>query len=191
VPEIFDRAAAELQAVGIRLLLGSGSPVWEDLASVKRLTVVPLRFASSNGNESLSLTLAATIQGGPPRYVVTLEVLGPLTCHAVQKLALECQDVWNGAYLRAGLWIGEGVNTRALNDISQIVGGKLERVTIAGVFLHSDFSRTVQQGLMVIAVLYRSILDHLSEAAKMRKLFNQLAHDKANVTPRFQRIIRP
>jgi hypothetical protein len=191
VHDLFDRAATELQNSGIRLLLGSTPPILEELDSGKRITIRPLRFASSNGNESLSLSLLATIRGGAPRYVVVLEVSGPLTCQALQKLASEYEDVWDKAYLRTGLWIGEDANTRRLSEVSQIRESTGEKLCITGVFLHSDLSRTIQQGVMVMGMLYRSVLDELSNAGKMRRLYAQLSNCLDNVTPRFQRMIQP
>lgn len=191
IPEIFDGAAAELQASGSRLLLGSRAPTWDDVGSAKRLTIVPLRFALSDSNDLLSLSLTATVRGGLPRYVVSLEVSGQLPTGALQKIALDYPDVWAAAYLQTGLWIEGHAKTVPLNDISQIVERKSERFVIAGVFLHSDFSGTVKQGLMVMGVLYRSVLDELSDSGRMRTLYTQLMTKQNGVRPRFQRILRP
>src|SRR6185437_1690868 len=94
IHDLFDRAATELEVTGIRLLLGSTPPALEDLDKGKRITILPLRLVRSGDDEALSLSLLATIKGGTPRYVVILEVSGPLTCRALRKLALECEDVW-------------------------------------------------------------------------------------------------
>jgi hypothetical protein len=191
IQDLFDRATTELQGSGIRILLGSTHPTLTDMDYGKRVTIQPIRFTDSNGSDSLSLSLSATIKGGPPRYVVVLEATGSLTCQALEKLSLEHEDVWNKLYLRTGLWIGEPPNTRLLSDVSQIRGRNGDRIRIAGAFLHSDLGRTVEQGVMVIGVLYRGILDQLSDAGKMRRLYAQLHRCLDHTAPRFQRIIHP
>jgi hypothetical protein len=191
IHELFEKAGTELQGAGVRLLLGSAPPTPEDLDYAKRITLLPLRFASLKSDESLSLSLMATIRKGPPRYVVVLEVSGESTCQAVRKLVLKHEDIWDKTYLKTGLWIGEGANISLLRNVSQIKESTCDKLCITGVFLHSDMSRTIQQGVMVMGVLYRSILDELSDAGKMARLCAQLSNCLENATPRFQRIIRP
>lgn len=191
IHELFEKAATELQGAGVRLLLGSAPPTSEDLDCGKRIALRPLRFTGIKNNESLSLSLMATIRRGPPRYVVVLGVSGELTYQAVQKLVLKHEDIWDKTYLRTGLWIGEGANTNLLRNVSQIRESTCDKLCITGVFLHSDMSRTIQQGVMVMGVLYRSILDELSDAGKMGRLYAQMNNCLEHATPRFQRIIRP
>jgi hypothetical protein len=191
IDDLFERAAVELQANGIRLLAGSAPPKPEDLESTKKITLLPLRFSISNGEESLSLSLLATTRKGPPRYAVKLEVLGVLTREALQRLAIEYADIWDKAYLKTGLWIDEGANAQPLNDLSQITRITSSRLNIAGAFLRADLGLTIQQGVMTMGLLYRSVLDELSGAGKMSRLYAQLNNCLGNRTPSFQRIIRP
>jgi hypothetical protein len=191
IHDVFERAAEELQSSGIRLLVGSVQPALEDMDQCKSITIVPLRFSGSNDDEALSLSLLATTRRGPPRYMVVLAVSGILTVRALRNLATEHADIWKKAYLKNGLWISDGENTHALCDLSQIIQNAGTSLRITGVFLHSDLSRTIQQGVMVIGILYRSILDELSEAGKMGRLYAQLSNSLDNSIPRFQRIVRP
>jgi hypothetical protein len=191
IRDVFERAAEELQGSGIRLLAGSVPPSSEDLDHAKSIKLVPLRFSDSNDGESLSLSLLATARRGPPRYAVALKVSGALTFQALRKLATEHSDIWRRAYLRNGLWIGEGENAELLSDLSQITQSKGAGLSIAGVFLHSDLSRTIEQGVMLLGLLYRSMLDELSGASKMGKLYAQLTNRLDNYVPRFQRMARP
>lgn len=191
IQDLFETAAEELQASGIRLLAGSVPPSSENLDYSKSIKLVPLRFSGSNATESLSLTLLATNRRGPPRYAVVLEVSGTLTIQALRKLAMEHADIWERAYLKTGLWIGEGANTELLNHLSQVTQSIGAKLSITGMFLHSDLSRTIQQGVMVLGVLYRSVLDELSEVSRMGRLYAQLNSHLDNYTPRFERILRP
>jgi hypothetical protein len=191
VSDLFERAATELQENGIRLLTGSALTAMQESDSSKKITLVPLRFAGSNGNESLSLSLLAAIRMGPAHYAVVLEVSGPLTYRALQTLAIEHADIWERMYLKVGLWIGEGTRVKLLNDLSQLTQSAESRLTIAGTFLHSDLGRTIQQGVMTMGLLYRSILDTLAGASKMGRLYVQLNHCLDNHVTTFQRIIRP
>jgi len=191
IRDIFERAATELQASGIRLVAGSVSPMLEDLDYAKRISLLPLRFSSSDGEESLSLSVLATTRRGPPRYAVVLEVSGVSPFQALQRLVIEHADIWDKAYLRTGLWIGEGANVKLLNDLSQITQSTGSKLSITGVFLHSDLGLTIQQGVMTMGLLYRSILDELSGAGKMGRLYAQLNNSLDHCTSRFQRMIRP
>ena len=191
IHELFERAAEELLESGIRLFVGSVPPRSEDLECGKSIKLVPLRFSGSNDSESLSLSLLATTKRGPPRYAIVLEASCALTIQALRKLAMDHPDIWHRAYLRSGLWIGEGENTQLLSDLSQVTQGTGAKLRFTGVFLHSDLSHSIQQGLMVLGVLYRSILDELSEAGKMERLYSQLSNRLGKYQPTFQRIVRP
>jgi hypothetical protein len=191
ISDLFERAATELQENGIRLLTGSALTAMQESDCIRKITLVPLRFAASNGNESLSLSFLAAIRTGPPHYAVVLEVSGPLTYRALETLAVEHADIWETAYLKVGLWIDQGTGAKLLNDLSQLTLSEGPRLTIAGAFLHSDFGRTIQQGVMTMGLLYRSILDVLAGAGKMGKLYVQLNRCLNNRAITFQRIIRP
>ncbi len=189
--DLFEQAAADLEASGIRLLAGSLPPKSEDSDSVKKITLTPLRFSGSNGQQFLSLSLLATNERGAARYIVALEMAGPVTCQALQKLAMENADIWNRAYVRVGLWISEGGESRLLNDVSQITRSATSGVSLAGAFLHSDIGRTIQQGVMMVGLLYRSILDEIAGACKMRRLYAQLSRGVDYRGQIFQRLVRP
>jgi hypothetical protein len=191
VHDLFETAAKESRDNGIQLLLGSSPPTLEELECSRQITILPLRFLTSSGKVSLSLSLLATIEGGPSRYAVIVDAIGQLPVQALRKLILEHEEIWEKAYLRTGLWIGKGANTRLLNNASQIIESDGDGICITGVFLHSDLSRTIQQGVMVLGLLYRSILDELSDAGKMRRLYAQLTKSLDSGKPRFQRIIHP
>jgi len=191
IHDLFERATEELQSGGIRLLIGSVQPVLEDQEECKSIKIIPLRFSGSNDNDALSLSLVATIRRGPPRYMVVLGVSGILVIQALRELATEHTDIWETTYVRNGLWISDGENTHALSALSQIMQSASTSLRITGVFLHSDLNRTIRHGVMVMGILYRSILDELSEASKMARLYTQLSNCLDNSIPRFQRIVRP
>ena len=191
IRDLFEQAAADLEASGIRLLAGSLPPKSEDSDSVKRITLMPLRFSGSNGQQLLSLSLLATKNRGAARYIVALEMAGPVPCHALQSLAMEYADIWNRAYIRVGLWISEGEESKLLNDLSQITQSATSGVSLAGAFLHSDIGGTIQQGVMMVGLLYRSILDEISGACKMSRLYAQLARSVDCRGAIFERLVRP
>ena len=104
---------------------------------------------------------------------------------------VEYAHIYEKVYLKTGLWIGEGANATLLNHLSQITQNENSKLRITGVFLHSDLSLTIQRGVMTIGLLYRSILDELSGASKMSRLYAQLNNSLDNCTASFQRIVRP
>lgn len=191
IGEILERAAGELDAVGIRLLAGSADPMLEDLDGARRISLLPLRFSQPKSEDSLSLRLTATTKGGPPRYLVALQVSGPLACGSLRRLAIEFTDIWEKAYLSTGLWIGEGRCAQRLTQVSQITHSLESSYLITGPFLPSDPSRTIQHGLMTMGVLYRSVLDEIAGAVKLRRLHAQLSSLLGNRPLIFQRLIRP
>lgn len=190
LPDIFERAATELEANGVRLRTGSFSPKIEECDCVKRIAISPLRF--SRREEFLSLSLAASTRGGPPRYVVLLEVSGTPTIQALYNLVSAYSDVWSKGYVMSGLWLGDGTDWELLNRLDQLVPQACNpKIAIASTFLHSAMPRTIQDGLMLVAVLYRSVLDELSSAAKMGRLYSQFTNSLHGRKPSFQRLIRP
>jgi len=190
--DLFQKAAVELEASGIRLLTGSGPFKFGKSDGVRSVGISPSRFSGPNTEELLSLYLSASTRGGPPRYVVSLEIEGALTGQAFRKLVAEYACVWTQAYLTIGLWVDGGSDWKLLNHLNQLsLGAANLRVTIGGTFLHSEMPRTIQQGLMLIGVLYRSVLDELSSAGKMGRLYAQLSNGLDGQRPTFQRLIRP
>jgi hypothetical protein len=133
----------------------------------------------------------ATTRGGPPRYTVILTVSGTLATHALQRLATQHVDVWEKAYLRNGLWISDGESTCPLSELSQVIQVRGTTLRITGGFLHSDLSRTIQRGVIVVAILYRCVLDELSGASKMKTLFAQMNNSLGGSLPKYQRVVRP
>jgi hypothetical protein len=189
IEDIFERAASELQTSGIRLRTGSAPPKVEECDSTRKITLSPLRF--SNGDELLSLCLLATTRGGPRRYVVMLEISGVATCEAFRRLASNYAEVWERGYLKTGLWVGDRTDWKLLNHLSQITQAATSNLSISGTFLHSDMGRTIQEGLMSVGVLYRSVLDELSGVGKMDRLYAQLSNLLDGRRATYQRIIRP
>jgi hypothetical protein len=129
--------------------------------------------------------------GGPPRYVVSVRIRGELTREAFRKLASGYAAVWSQAYLTIGLWIGDGADWKLLNHLHQLSLTTNPELSISGTFLHSDMPRSIQDGLLLMGVLYRSMLDELAGAGKMSRLYTQLRNSLAGRRPTFQRIIRP
>jgi hypothetical protein len=191
ISDVFERAATELEASGIRLLAGSAPLRLEDFDSVKMLTLLPLRFVGSDQEQSLSLSLSASIRKGVPRYLVAVSVSGTLAYESLRRLATEHPSIWQKAYLKTGLWIGEDGYSQLLTDLCQITESTSGMISITAVYLHSDRGRSIQIGVMVLGLLYRSVLDELCGASKMPRLYTQLASELDNYTPSFQRIIRP
>lgn len=190
VIDLFERAATELEASGIRLLAGSIPPKFEECDCSKKIGISPLRF--STGEEFLSLSLEASTRGGAPRYVVRLEIRGALVSQSLFNLVNGYPDVWTRAYLMSGLWIGDGTNWNLLNHFDQLsVLPSYTTVSIGGAFLHSDMPRTIQEGVMVVGVLYRSVLDELSNAGKMSRLYTQLSNILGERMPIFRRLLSP
>lgn len=191
IPDLFEKAAVELEASGIRLLAGSVPPMVEECDSTKRVGISPLRFSNSNTEELLSLSLLASMRGGPPRYIVSVRIRGELTREAFHKLASGYAAVWSQGYLAIGLWIGDGADWKLLNHLHQLSLTGNAEFSISGTFLHSDMTRSIQDGLLLMAVLYRSMLDELAGAGKMNRLYAQLSNSLEGRKPTFQRIIRP
>jgi hypothetical protein len=173
------------------LLIGSVLPKADDDDHVKAITLLPLRFASPASADTLSLSLLATTRNGPARYAVAFKVSGALTCAAVRELADKHADIWEKTHLKSGLWIGDGASAVLLNDLSQIKVDTISQLGITGMFLHSDLRRTIQHGVMTMGVLYRSVLDELAGADRVRRLYAQLNASLDNRASSFQRMVRP
>ena len=163
----------------------------EECDSTKRVGISPLRFSNSNTEELLSFSLLASMRGGPPRYIVSVRIRGELTREAFHKLASGYAAVWSQGYLAIGLWIGDGADWKLLNHLHQLSLTGNAEFSISGTFLHSDMTRSIQDGLLLMAVLYRSMLDELAGAGKMNRLYAQLSNSLEGRKPTFQRIIRP
>lgn len=188
--DIFDRAATELGTSGIRLLTGSLCPKLEECDCAKRIAISPLRFSS--GEEFVSLSLAADARGGPPRYVVLLKIRGFHPLEAFHKLGSQYAELCGRAYLMTGLWISDAADWRLLNHLGQLSVARADlSVRIGGTFLHSDMPRTIQDGFMLVGVLYRSLLDELSGAGKMARLYSRFTNSLDGRRPSFRRMIRP
>ncbi|HLZ51311.1 MAG TPA: hypothetical protein VKP61_11185 [Candidatus Acidoferrum sp.] len=189
--DIFDKAVDELDAAGVRLLTGSLPPRQENLPSVAQITIIPVRYANSNDNASFALSLSATATNGPGRYIVTLRTSGEEPHQALKRLTDKNSDVWCANYLGVGLWIHDGEHMEHLNRIEQIKTRKGATIAISGVILHSSSGYVVRAGLMSIAVVYRSLLDELSDASKMAKLSNCVLQQLDGQRPSYDRVFRP
>lgn len=185
VKELFVTALDSLQSLGIRAL--AGSCVVDN--SDETCSLVPLRFIA-NEDRSLILSMASSIKSGPPRYEIALRVSGDGTTSALRTLAESNPDVWRKCLLLGGLWISDGEDILPFIDLCQI----LERdsnIAFRGVFLHSDLRHTMQQGIMILGTLYRSILDELNEVKTFAPLFRKLDASLSDHGIKFHREIRP
>jgi hypothetical protein len=191
IGDLFTRATEELQAIGVRVLTGSHAPSFEVYDKFIRIQLRPLRFSSECNDDALSLSMSASAQGGPPRYVIALEAHGEAVAGALRRLSACNQEYWQKFYVRRGLWLDSPQGTYPLNDLSKLSGSNCKRITLSGVFLHSDLTKTIQAGLYVMGLLYRSVLDELSGASKFRNLTAQLEDSLGGNHPLFQHGIRP
>ena len=189
--DIFERAVEALDAAGVRLLIGSLPPGQENLPSIAQITLIPIRYMSNSGNTSFALGLSATATNGPGRYVVTLRISGEEPRQALNRLIDKNSDVWRSNYLGVGIWIDDGEHIEHLNSVEQIKVHKSGATVLSGVILHSSPSYSVQAGLMSMAVIYRSLLDELSDASKMAKLSNCVLQRLGGQRPSYDRIFRP
>lgn len=187
---IFDKAVEELGVAGTRLLSGSSPAVSESLSSVAQITLSPLRYGRGSDNGFLALVLGATTSNGPGRYVVSLRISGDEPTEALTRLIDRHPDIWRANYLNVGLWLRGDEGDEHLNMIEQLINRKSRNVTISGVILHSSSGQAVQAALMSIAVLYRSVLDELSDASKMARLSACLGQ-RLNSRPNYDRLFRP
>jgi hypothetical protein len=188
---IFDSAVDELNLAGVRILTGSLPPVRENLPSVAQIALTPIRYGLDITKGSLTLTLRATATNGPGRYIVALQISGEEPNQALARLMDKNPDVWRTHYLDVGLWVRDGEDTEHLNILNQLRNRKSTSVSISGVMLHSSSGYTVQAALMSIGVLYRSVLDELSNASKMARLSTCVLLQLNGRRPNYDRIFRP
>jgi len=189
--DIFDRAVEELDSAGVRLLTGSSPPRQENLSSVAQITLTPIRFGNNSANASFALSVSATATNGPGRYVVTLRSSGREPHQALIRLTSKNSDVWRANYIEVGLWIYDAEHIEHLNSIQQIENNESATIAISGVVLHSSSGYAVRAGLMSMAVIYRSLLDELSDASKMAKLSNNVLRQLGGQRPSYDRAFRP
>lgn len=189
--DIFDRAVEQLDVAGVRLLTGSLPPTHENLSSIAQIKLIPIRYRKSVATFApLALSLSATATNGPGRYIVALRTSGEESHQAFNRLTDKNLDIWRANYLAVGLWIYDSEHMELLNSIEQIRIQK-SAMTISGVFLHSSSRYAVQAGLMSMAVLYRSLLDKLSEVSKMARLSTCVLQQLDGQRPSYERIFRP
>lgn len=191
VSELFTRATDDLQAAGVRVLTGSNPPHADTNGKGTQIHLTPLRFLSEDGDSALSLKVGASANGGPPRYVVTLEINGSEAVEALRRLFLDSGDYWKKFYIGSGMWLTTADGTQLLNELSDIRQIKHDRFTVSAVFLHSDLGTAIRSGVMVMGVLYRGVLDELCGTCRLRNLVAQLDQCLGGPSPRFQRTIRP
>lgn len=191
INDLFTRATEELHAAGIRILTGSNAPIFNDSNNETRIRLTPLRFSNKDSDAALALNVSASVHGGPPRYIIMQEIYGPTAIEALCRLSSCNPDSWRKFYAGHGLWLADTQGTHLLNDSSKIKETTGSWLTLSAVFLHSDLGRTIQAGIMVMGVLYRSLLDELSGASKFRNLTAQLDERLGGQDPRFQHGIRP
>jgi hypothetical protein len=67
--------------------------------------------------------------------------------------------------------------------------GRANLATMAA-FLHSEQPNTIVEGVMLLGILYRCVLDELCDASRMSKLWNALVNSQAGRIPAFPRVIR-
>jgi len=180
-----------LHAAGIRILTGSNAPIFDDSDVETSVQLTPIRFSDKDRDAALALNFSASVRGGPPRYIITQEIHGLIAIEALHRLSSRDADVWHKFYAGHGLWLADARGTYILKDPPKINETTGKELILSGVFLHSDLSRTIQAGLMVMCVLYRSLLDELSDASKFRNLTAQLDECLGGQDPRFQHTVRP
>jgi hypothetical protein len=191
INDLFTRAAEELHAAGVRILTGSNAPIFDDFKDETRILLTPLRFSNKDSDAALALNISASVHGGPPRFVITQGIHGLTGVEALRSLSSCNPDPWRRFYAGHGLWLTNAEGARLLNDstkMNEIAGSWL---TVSAVFLHSDLSRTIQAGVMVMGLLYRGLLDELSGASRFGNLAARLDEHLAGQNPRFQHGIRP
>src|ERR1700674_4821609 len=71
------------------------------------------------------------------------------------------------------------------NTLERELQSTSSRISVFGALLHSDSNRTLQEGIMVLGLLYRSILDELTGASKTIRLCIHLDHHLGNHVPDF------
>jgi hypothetical protein len=191
ISDIFDGALEELEIAGLRIRAGSSSPRKEQLTSAVKIAISPLRFDNNNAMDSLSLSLTATAANGPCRYVSALRASGEILDQSITRLVLKSPDIWQKHYLSVGLWIGDGEHTARLTDIEQIRKRESLNICLSGVTLHSSSRNNVQAGLMFMAVIYRSVLDEVSDASKMGRLSALVLSQLSGQGASYERLFRP
>lgn len=188
---VFEEALDEMQTKGFRIRAGSTEPNLEESHHHRRVSITPSRFSHVRGRELLCLLLEATTTHSTAHYVVGVEASGDFVLDAVRRLALGSPDVWETAFLKAGLWITLSGQSQPLTQRSQIKDETGCKVQIAAAFPPSQARRTLKQGVMILGLLYRSVLDELSESGRMRSLVSRLRLDLGGYMPRFQRVLPP
>ena len=189
INEQFDKAAQELQECGIRLLAGSAPPLAHKNQEARILTLVPERFSRTDA-PALSLSVLATKRGGPPRYVVSIQVASDLTRDALRSLVAKHPEIWEKAYLHAGFWVGAGADTELFKRTEQLTESGCPDLTLRAVVLFSDSTANIREAIMSIGLLYRAIFDEVSGAGKLLRLFAALENKAGKAPPKkFQRLI--
>jgi|SRR5579863_1400093 len=189
--EIFENAAEELEAAGVRLLMGSLPAVHEDSTSIAQITLRPTRFSKDSALGSVALRLSATATNGPGRYIIAVTASGAIPNQAIDRLLDKNSVIWQNNYISVGLWIHDGERTDRLSDLEQLTMRTSSDITISGVILHTSSRQAIQVGLMSMAVLYRSLLDEISEASQMAKLANRVLNRLDGQRPAYERVFRP
>ena len=188
--DIFERAVEELQIAGLRLLIGSMPPLHEHLHSGPQISLVPARFANA-ATAPLALRISATAENGPCRFIVNLGISGEDACCAVERLIENHPEIWSANYLGIGLWISWNRQIVHLNDLEQLRADRGVARNITGVLLHCSTGRAVQAGLMWMSVIYRSVLDELSDSSRMPRLSTLVLEQLDHQRPRFDKTFRP
>lgn len=177
--------------MGVRVLTGSEFAEQDSFEGTPSPRLVPTRFADDK-DYPLALSMTACIKTGPPRYEIGLRVSGHLTTAALGRLAKADLGVWQRFFLTSGLWIGDADDILPFIDVCQILDRINGTLDFRGVFLHSDLARSLQQGIMVLATLYRSVLDEVNDVCTFGPLFRRLEVSlPGSHRPRFRGEIRP
>lgn len=191
VPVLFEEALDEMQAKGFRMRAGSAGTGLNESHHYKRASIIPSRFSHAQGNDLLCLLLEASTRHSTAHYVVGVEASGDFVLDAFRRLASGNPDVWETAFLRAGLWITLSEQSQPFTQTSQIKNESGSKVQIAAAFPPTQARRTLKQAVMILGLMYRSAVDEFSGSGRMPSLVSRLKLDLGGYLPRFQRVLPP
>ncbi len=188
---LFEDTLDEMQAKGFRLKTGSTTPCQDDTEEIVCASIMPARFSCSPDGSLLRLSLEATTRNYGARYVCRVAASGELPLDSLSRLVSANAEVWEKAYLRAGLWLIHSGGTSRLERLRKgdELGGR--QIEIAAVFPALQSSRTIQQAIKLLGVLYRSTMDEFSGSSRMVSLVNRLSVDLGGFLPKFQQTLPP
>jgi hypothetical protein len=190
IADLFERAADQLESFGVRVRAGSLKST--TLCDQERgIELTPARVRAGSSGTEFFFAFRASIRRGPARYELALNLVAPYSLALLSRLGEQYSAEWKHILERACLWIVRDTRIEKLTNIESFLVPNSQIIRVVATYAAGDTSHSLLEGLLLMLLLYRCLLDEGCGAGNMRAHLSKLSHHLGNRLPTVNSTIRP